>query len=132
MPRPEYSPCSPCHFKRVSLPVMFSGRFTPLTMGPLLGPGLSSETSFFKWPQQWSWKVSLDAANNLRRRFLYLLQVYLIPVNVLTDVIFICETKYCEDTRDSAPCCFFILHDPWNHVGLSKCLINWIFFFCRL
>lgn len=55
-------------------------------------PGLSSKTSLFKWPQRQSWKVLLDAVNNLQSRFLYLLQLYLIPVSVLTDAVFICQT----------------------------------------
>lgn len=127
---------SPCHFKRMALPIMFPGHFTPLTMGPILGPGLSSKTLFFKWPQRQSWRVTWNAVNNLQSRFPYLLQLYLNPISVLADVIFIDDRKFCEDSRDNALFFSLILHDLWNHMEqwmvLSKCLINCGFFFFGL
>lgn len=86
---------------------MFSGYFPLLTVGPILGPGVPPKTSFFKWPQQQPWKSPSDAVKKLQSRLLYLLHLYLIPVSVLTDVIFICETKICEDTRDNVPLLLF-------------------------
>lgn len=80
------------------------------------------------------WKVTWNAVNNLQSSFLYLLQLYLNPISVLADVIFIYERKFCEGCRDSSLFLSLILHDLWNHMEqwmvLSKCLINCFFFFC--
>lgn len=108
---------------------MFFGHVTPLTTGPVLGPGLSSKTLFFKWPQWQSWKVPLDAVNNQTDSRIY--YNYLNPVSVFAEALFICETKFCEGGRNSAPCFSLFLQDPWNRTGqwmvLRKCLINCLF-----
>lgn len=97
---------------------MFSGHFPLLRVGLILGPGLFPKTSFFKWPQPW--KSPSDAVKKLQSTLLYLLQLYLIPVSVLTDVIFICETKICDDTKDNVPCFSLssvILETMWGRDG---------------